>query len=159
MTENVGLTVADKEYLEAADKARMHCLSSPYRTMEMSDKESALIDYILKKMHWCPFEDESGVDFTSCVGFGVDGCKECICRNTDKLLKEKESIDEDGIQQYRAVGTAGECRKAVERQKAVCRPEICGRLSPISTMFGTCRCGNKVSGLQHFCSECGVRLE
>ena len=65
----------------------------------------------------------------------------------------------EDIQQYRAVGTAGECRKAVERQKAVCRPEIFGQLSPLGAMSGTCRCGNTVSDFQHFCSECGVRLE
>ena len=51
----------------------------------MSDKEKMFIDYILNKMHWCPFEDECGVDFNKCVGFGEDGCGDCIYRNADKL--------------------------------------------------------------------------
>lgn len=91
--------MANKEYLEAVDKVCMDCafgeetcVTCPVRKTvdlhKMSDKESALIDYILKKMHWCPFEDKSGVDFNACVGFGEDGCKNCIYKNTDKLLKE-----------------------------------------------------------------------
>lgn len=52
---------------------------------KMSDKEKMFVDYILNKMHWCPFDDGSGVDFDKCVGFGEDGCGECIYRNADKL--------------------------------------------------------------------------
>lgn len=52
----------------------------------MSGKEKMFVDYILNKMHWCPFEDGSGVDFEKeCVGFGEDGCEDCIYRNADKL--------------------------------------------------------------------------
>ena len=52
----------------------------------MDEKVSKLIDYIMNNMHWCPFKDESGVDFEKeCVGFREKGCKECIYRNIDKL--------------------------------------------------------------------------
>lgn len=45
-----------------------------------------LINYIINKIHSCPFEDECGVNFEKeCVGFGEAGCKECILRNIDKL--------------------------------------------------------------------------
>ena len=51
----------------------------------MSDKEKMLVDYILNRMHWWPFENESGVDFYKCGGLGEDGCGDCIYRNADKL--------------------------------------------------------------------------
>lgn len=31
--------------------------------IKMNEKEKAFVGYILNKMHLCPFEDESGVDF------------------------------------------------------------------------------------------------
>ena len=47
-----------------------------------------LVTYIMERMHWCPFEDESGIDFEKeCVGFREPGCKECILRNADKINK------------------------------------------------------------------------
>ena len=51
----------------------------------MTDKERNLIDFIHDNWHWCPFKDESGMDFDKCVGFRENGCKECIYKNTDKL--------------------------------------------------------------------------
>ena len=61
-----------------------------YRFIERNNKNIKIIDilinYILKKMRWCPFEDEADIDFEKeCVGFREDGCKECILRNIDKL--------------------------------------------------------------------------
>lgn len=45
-----------------------------------------LLEYIIGKMHWCPFEDEAGIDFEKeCAGFGGDGCRGCILRHLDKL--------------------------------------------------------------------------
>ena len=52
----------------------------------MTDTEKSLIDFIHDNWHWCPFKDESGIDFENgCVGFREAGCKECIYRNADKL--------------------------------------------------------------------------
>ena len=49
-------------------------------------KVEKLVDFIHDNWHWCPFKDESGIDFEKeCVGFRNDGCKECIQRNADKL--------------------------------------------------------------------------
>lgn len=46
------------------------------------DIAESLLEYILHNMHWCPFHDDCGIDFEKeCVGFGCDGCKECIKRN------------------------------------------------------------------------------
>lgn len=56
----------------------------------MSEQEKIwiLIDYIINKIHSCPFDDESGIDFEKeCVGFGEAGCSECILRHLN-LLKE-----------------------------------------------------------------------
>lgn len=56
------------------------------RKMSKQERILILIHYIINKIHSCPFEDESGVDFEKeCVGFGEDGCGDCIYRNTDKL--------------------------------------------------------------------------
>lgn len=45
-----------------------------------------LLEYIIGKMHWCPFEDDAGIDFEKgCAGFGGDGCRGCILRHLDKL--------------------------------------------------------------------------
>lgn len=54
----------------------------------MSEQEKIwkLIDYIINKIHSCPLDDESGIDFEKeCVGFGEVGCGKCILRNIDKL--------------------------------------------------------------------------
>lgn len=54
----------------------------------MSEQEKIwiLIDYIINKIHSCPFYDESGIDFEKeCVGFGEVGCGKCILKNIDKL--------------------------------------------------------------------------
>ena len=55
--------------------------------LELQDKRiNILIQYIHENMHWCPFKDESGIDFEKeCVGFREPGCRECILRNIDKL--------------------------------------------------------------------------
>ncbi len=87
-----------KEYLDAVDKVCLNCAfgeetcpTCPVRRTvdiaKMTEKETALIKYILVKIHSCPFSDESGVNFDKCCGFGGDGCKECIYKNTNKLLK------------------------------------------------------------------------
>ena len=52
----------------------------------MSEVDKNLITYILENCHWCPLDDECGFDFEkNCVGFGENGCMECIYKNTDKL--------------------------------------------------------------------------
>lgn len=52
----------------------------------MTNTEKSLVDFIYDNWHWCPFKDESGIDFENeCVGFREAGCKECIYRNADKL--------------------------------------------------------------------------
>lgn len=65
----------------------------------------------------------------------------------------------EGIQQYRAIGTVEECRKAVERQSASCVPEYLGENRSIGCRSGRCSCGNIVRTYENFCDECGVRLE
>lgn len=43
----------------------------------MSEKEKIriLIDYIINKIHSCPFDDEADIDFEEeCVGLGEIGC-------------------------------------------------------------------------------------
>ncbi len=45
-----------------------------------------LTDYIMNKMHSCPFDDKSGIDFKKeCVVFGEAGCGECLLRYLNKL--------------------------------------------------------------------------
>lgn len=54
----------------------------------MSDTEKIwiLINYIINRIHSCPFEDNCGINFEKeCVGFGEVGCGECILRNIEKL--------------------------------------------------------------------------
>lgn len=54
----------------------------------MSEQEKIwiLINYIINNIHWCPFKDESDIDFEKeCAGFGEGGCGECILRHLDKL--------------------------------------------------------------------------
>ena len=54
----------------------------------MSEQEKIwiLVDYIINKIHSCPLNDESNIDFEKeCVGFGKVGCGECILRHLDKL--------------------------------------------------------------------------
>ena len=54
----------------------------------MSEREKImiLIDYVINKIHSCPFDDGSDIDFEKeCVGFGEVGCGDCIFRNLDKL--------------------------------------------------------------------------
>lgn len=54
---------------------------------ELREKQvDMLIQYIFNNMHWCPFKDESNIDFEKeCVGFREKGCKECILRNIKQL--------------------------------------------------------------------------
>ena len=89
----------DKEYLEAVDRVCLDCafgnddvcltclVRKTIDLAKMSSKETDLIDWILTKIHSCPFSDESGVDFDQCSGFRSDSCELCIYENTDKLLK------------------------------------------------------------------------
>lgn len=90
--------MADKEYLDAVDRVCLDCAfgedtcpTCPVRKTvdlnKMNEKESALINYILREIHSCPFPDENGVDFDKCTGFDSDGCVLCIYRNAEKLLK------------------------------------------------------------------------
>lgn len=47
----------------------------------MSDTEKIwiLIDYIINKIHRCPFEDDCSINFEKeCVSFGEVGCGEII---------------------------------------------------------------------------------
>ena len=54
--------------------------------MSEQEKICILLDYIINKIHSCPFDDGSDIDFEKeCVGFGEVGCGDCIFRNLDKL--------------------------------------------------------------------------
>ena len=54
--------------------------------IDLMEKTKSLVDFIHDNWHWCPFKDESGIDFEKeCVGFREAGCKECIYRNVEKL--------------------------------------------------------------------------
>lgn len=54
--------------------------------MSEQEKICILIDYIINKIHSCPLDDESGIDFEKeCVGFGGARCGGCILRHLDKL--------------------------------------------------------------------------
>lgn len=49
-------------------------------------KINILVNFIVRNWHSCPFEDDCGIDFdTKCVGFGKEGCKECIIENIELL--------------------------------------------------------------------------
>ena len=63
------------------------------------------------------------------------------------------------IQRYRSIGTVEECRKAMEKQIAVCEPEYLGEDTAIGCRIGKCRCGNIVRSYHNFCNECGVKLD
>lgn len=54
---------------------------------ELREKQvDELVQYIFSNLHWCPFKDESGIDFEKeCVGFREPRCKECILRNITLL--------------------------------------------------------------------------
>lgn len=58
---------------------------SIYEFKSNNEKIRILIGYIINKMHSCPFENESVIDFEKCVGFGESGCGECILRHLDEL--------------------------------------------------------------------------
>lgn len=52
----------------------------------MTERESAILDWMFRNTHACPFDDESGLDFEAiCTGFGTEGCKACILDNISKL--------------------------------------------------------------------------
>lgn len=78
--EDIGLTPKqlkeiDKLYAEKCKKFAV-----------LTKGVDALISCLVKNMRWCPFEDESGIDFErECVGFMEPGCKECILRNIERL--------------------------------------------------------------------------
>lgn len=56
------------------------------RTLPASDREAAILDWMLRNTHSCPFADDCGLDFdTECKGFGTDGCRACILRNIVKF--------------------------------------------------------------------------
>ena len=54
---------------------------------ELREKQvKNLTQYIFDNLHWCPFKDETNIDFErECVGFREPGCKDCILRNIEKL--------------------------------------------------------------------------
>lgn len=52
----------------------------------MNYTEKILTNYIIDRIHSCPFEDDCGIDFEKeCAGLGEPGCMECIIKNIDKL--------------------------------------------------------------------------
>lgn len=57
------------------------------QTATSSQKEvDTLIQYIFNNVHWCPFKDDTEIDFEKeCVGFRKPGCKECILKNINQL--------------------------------------------------------------------------
>lgn len=70
---------------------------------------------------------------------------EAACNIAIKALEE--------IQQYRAIGTAEECREAVEKQKPK-RREL------INSGISVCpECGAKVKRCYDFCKDCGQAID
>lgn len=48
-----------------------------------------LLTYLMENMHWCPFKDSAAIDFDKeCVGFGEQGCRECINKHIGELNKK-----------------------------------------------------------------------
>ena len=72
---------------EMAAEARKDLLAAA-GGVTATKRETALLDWIFRNAHACPFADSSGIDFESeCVGFGQAGCGDCILRNIGKLGK------------------------------------------------------------------------
>lgn len=62
------------------------------------------------------------------------------------------------IQQYRAIGTPEECRAAVEKRKSK-KPNKC--IGFTESLFVCPTCGRKqpIMYEQHYCKECGQKLD
>ena len=82
--------------------------------------------------------------------------KECR-KNIDILTKINKALEE--VQQYRAIGTPKECRPAVEKQKAKKVTDIhvdeyrCPACGSENTTSDALTVGD------HYCPNCGQRLE
>lgn len=63
-------------------------------TENAQDTIDILTDYIINKIHSCPFDDDADIDFEKeCAGFGETGCRECILRHLDQLdCREEEAL-------------------------------------------------------------------
>ena len=47
-----------------------------------TEREGAILDWMFRNAHSCPFADHCGIDFDAeCKGFGTDGCRECVLKN------------------------------------------------------------------------------
>lgn len=52
----------------------------------MTERETLLLDYIMKHTYSCPLKDDAEIDFEKeCVGYREAGCKECILRHAEEL--------------------------------------------------------------------------
>lgn len=76
----------------------------------------------------------------------LHGEGECAFELAVKALEE--------IQKYRAIGTPGECRAAVEKQKPF-KPETVG----LTIGIGRCKCGAEfLDSKTNYCGNCGQKL-
>lgn len=76
--------------LDSLNREELTCISESLQygqVAELRERQvNGLIQYIFNNLHWCPFKDESNIDFEKeCVGFREKGCKECILRNIEQL--------------------------------------------------------------------------
>lgn len=56
-----------------------------------------LAEYIIKNIHACPFDEQSGMDFEKdCAGFGSARCPKCIAENAARLAKPGRNLDKYG---------------------------------------------------------------
>lgn len=47
-----------------------------------TERENAILDWMFRNAHSCPFPDDCGLDFDEeCRGFGTDGCRTCVLKN------------------------------------------------------------------------------
>lgn len=52
----------------------------------MTERESKLIDALMRHCICCPIKDDALMDFEAeCVGYKENGCKECIITHVDEL--------------------------------------------------------------------------
>lgn len=74
--------------LDILDAHKIYSVKEENCTSQISPEKQVdnLILYIFNNLHWCPFKDETDIDFEKeCVGFQEPGCKDCMLRNIEKL--------------------------------------------------------------------------
>ncbi len=77
---------------ELNERLKEHLRNLPAVSVAGNRKDTdGLPEYMIEKMHWCPFKDETEIGFEKeCVGFGEPGCKECILKHVAELNKKEK---------------------------------------------------------------------